>query len=469
MADVTYHLPPGPAPITSFIGIVNLLRRFSRNAMGTMLDFTRQYGDTYILRIGGESQVITSNPEFIYQITVAQASKFYKDRDYTDTKHGLARFLGNGLLTSDGEFWKRQRKLAAPALHARRIANYGQTMVDFTVKMLDHWRDGVQMNVAREMTDLTAQIVARTLFNTDVAADLDRISAAIEGIQAYSGNRSARLLPTWLPTPLELRARRSRRDLDSVIFRMIREWRVTRQDRGDLLSMLLLAQDEDGNGMTDEQARDEAVTIFSAGHETTANALSWTWYLLSQNPEVEAKLHEELDRVLAGRAPTLEDLEHLPYTEMVIKESLRLYPPAWGFGRLSNDEVHLGDYVLPKNTSFGVLTYFTHRDARLWEKPDAFIPERFSPENEKNLPKYGYLPFGGGPRICIGNAFALMEARLLLATIASRYRLTLVPGASVEMQPLITLNPQGGLNMQLHKRVPVSAPAAAPATEAMYA
>jgi cytochrome P450 len=262
------------------------------------------------------------------------------------------------------------------------------------------------------------------------------------------------LIPTRIPTPHELRRRRAGRLLDEIVYRFIREWREKGQDNGDLLSMLLLAEDDEGNRMSDQQARDEAVTLFLAGHETTANTLNWTWYLLAQHPEVEARLHAELDTVLDGRPPVLADLANLPYVEMVIKESMRLYPPAWIIGRQAIEEVEIGGYFVPKGTDVNMVIYQVHHDGRWWPEPEAFKPERFSPENEVNLHKHAYIPFSAGPRVCIGNSFAMMEARLLLATIAQRYRLSLDAGQRVEMNPMITLNPMGGLPMNVAAREP---------------
>jgi cytochrome P450 len=454
--SVQLKTPPGPPPAKNLFDQIRIVRRLQTDRLGTMGEWRARYGDFFVMQFGRMSQYMTSRPEAIHQITVTEAASFHKNVDYKDEKRGLARFLGNGLVTSDGEFWKRQRKLVAPAFHTNRITNYAQTMVDYTLDMLQGWHDGARLDISHEMTRLTMLIVARSLFHTDASSDVMRVNKAVGVIQRVSGETT--LIPPWVPTPRELSARRATRDLDAIIYRMIREWRVTREDKGDLLSMLLLAVDDEGKGMTDKQARDEAVTLFLGGHETTANALNWTWYLLAQHPEIEAKLHEELDAVLAGRAPTLADLESLPYTEMVLKESMRLYPPVWGFGRQAIEDVQLGEYLLPKGTSIGVMTYFTHRDPAFWDEPERFDPERFSPENEKKIPKYAYIPFAAGPRICIGNAFAMMEARLVLATVASRYRLRLAPGQKVEMLPLITLNPKGGLPMRLEAREPVREP-----------
>ncbi len=456
-------LPPGPPAAKNMIDQIRLISQFSRDMLGTFDKWRAQYGDIYKLTFGNTHQFIISNPDAIHEVAVTQAAKFHKDPGYTDTKVGLARFLGNGLLTSDGEFWRRQRKLAAPAFHTKRINAYAETMVDYTLDMLDGWRDGVRLDVHREMNRLTMLVVAKTLFDADVSGDIERVSRAVNALQEFGGP-GGELLPPWIPTPKELRGRRGRRDLDEIIYRIINERRATRDDRGDLLSMLLLAEDENGEHMTDDQARDEVVTIFLAGHETTSNALTWTWYLLAQHPQVAARLHAELDAVLGGRAPTLADLEKLPYTEMVLKESMRLYPPAWSFGRMAIEDTRIGGYDVPKGSIIGLMSIFAHRDPRYWDKPEQFWPERFHTDNEAAINKRAYIPFGGGPRICIGNSFAMMEARLLLATIASQYTLALAPGQRVEALPRITLNPKNGIPMTLLRRTPQ--PTAEPLLEA---
>ena len=450
---MTNNLPPGPPPARNIFQVMRLMGQLNQDSLGTFAEWSRAYGDIFAIKIMNMQQWVVTHPEHIHQILVTDADKFIKDAGYKDERRGLARFLGNGLLNSDGEFWKRQRRLVAPALHTRRIEAYAETMVDYTVKMLDTWQDATQVDISHEMSGLTMQIVAKTLFNADVSEDIDTVYKTMAVIQKASGDMT--VLPEWVPTPIKFKSRQAVSDLDRIVYGLIRERRASGDDKGDLLSMLLLAQDDEGNGMSDKQARDEAVTLFLAGHETTANSLNWTWYQLAQHPEVEAKLHAELDSVLGGRPPTLDDLKHLPYTEMVMKESMRLYPPAWSFSREAVVDVPLGDYVIPKGTVVAIINYLTHRDPRWWDQPEAFLPERFSPEHEKDVRKYAYVPFGGGPRICIGNSFAMMEARLLLATIASRYRLTLQPGQKVETQPLITLNPKNGLPMTLYAREPV--------------
>ncbi|MBL8160554.1 MAG: cytochrome P450 [Anaerolineae bacterium] len=291
------HIPPGPPPANNLLDQIRLFRSFQQDSLGVFKRFKAEYGDIYALEINGIRNFIISDPDAMHEVMVTKANQFYKDRDLKDSERGLARFLGNGLLTSDGEFWRRQRKLAAPALHVRRIAAYAGTMVEYTSAMLNRWSDGANLDISREMTALTMKIVAKTLFNTDVSSEFERVGQAMDAVQSLGGSPS--MLPTWIPTPYELRLRRAGRALDEIIYRIIAEWREEGVDRGDLLSMLLLAEDDDGKRMTDQQARDEVVTLFLAGHETTANTLNWTFMLLAQHPEVEAKLHAELDAVLA--------------------------------------------------------------------------------------------------------------------------------------------------------------------------
>ncbi|MCB9455902.1 MAG: cytochrome P450 [Anaerolineaceae bacterium] len=450
-----HKFPPGLPPIKGIIAQLRFMSELSRDFMGFLVEKNRQYGDVFQFQVGDFRQYVITDPDLIHEVLVAQSAKFQKDMQYTDTRRGLARFLGNGLLTSNGEFWKRQRRLVAPSLHARRIESYAETMVDYALDTVNGWQDNTRLDISQEMNRLTMRIVGKTLFNADVAGDVRDVASAMGTIQHYFAESRSKLLPTWIPTPFERRARQASGTLNEISYRLIEAWRQTREDRGDLLSMLLMAEDEDGNHMTDEQARDELVTLFLAGHETTANALNWTWYLLAQNPEAEAKLHAELDSVLGGKPPTLDDLKRLPYTEMVVKEALRLYPPAFGFGRVATEDLEIGGYFVPKDTVVAITSYIVHHSPKWWDEPEAFRPERFTPENEAKQHRYAYVPFGGGPRVCIGNSFAMMEAQLLLATIASRYQFRLQPGQMVEMLPLITLNPKDGLPMTAQQRQPV--------------
>jgi len=449
----TPHQTTLPAGLDLGSGPLALLRaaRTFSDPLGAMIDLYRKHGDTYSITINGGAMLVFTRPEHIHAVLVEHADSFYKDADYTDPNQGLARFVGQGLITSDGALWKRQRKLVAPALHARRIMAYAETMTDYTDALLTDWQSGAKLDIAQEMMTLTIRIVAKSLFDVDMSGELAQpIFEAMRELQDMQG--AINILPTWIPTPAELRRRKAIRAMDKLIYRIIEERQAGGADTGDLLSMLVAARDENGEPMDKRQIRDEAVTLFLAGHETTANALNWTWVLLSQNPEIEAKLHEEIDRVLAGRLPTLADLEHLPYTERVIKESMRLYPPVWSVGRVAIKDVQIGDYLISKDMRVAINTYIPHHSPEFWDEPERFDPERFSPERESSIPRYAYLPFGGGPRVCIGNHFAMMEAKLILATIASRYTLRLAPGQKVGMAARITINPDGGLPMTVQAR-----------------
>jgi cytochrome P450 len=444
----------GPAPIKNIFELIKFTPELRKDTLALVDGLSKTYGDFFMIEIMGTKQYITSDPEIIYEILVKQSSKFIKDKDYRDTKRGMARFFGNGLVTSNGDFWKRQRKLVAPALHVKRIEGYAETINEFTGDTLANWMHGAKIDFSAEMTALTLKIVVKTLFSAEVEDDVEKVGNAMTMIQEYLGEMQFGFIPTWIPTPLELKARRAKRDLDEVVYRVINERRAGGevQDNGDLMSMLLLAEDEDGNRMTDEQVRDEVLTLFLAGHETTANTLNWTLMLLAEHPEVEAKLHEELDTVLQGRTPTLADLRRLPYTNMVIQEAQRISPPVWMIGREVTEDVTLKGHVVPKGSMIGMFIYGTHHNPKYWESPEVFDPERFSAENEEKIAKFAYLPFGGGPRICIGNSFAMMEAQLILANIAQRYTLRVAPGETVEKAASITLYPKHGLPMMVRER-----------------
>lgn len=445
------NLPDGIDTGTGLMGILRAIRIFGGDQLDALLGLYRRFGSTFRVTVNGEDMLIFTRPEHIRAVLVEQASAFHKDADYTDKQRGLARFVGEGLLTSDGAKWKKQRKLVAPAFHTRRIANYADTMTDYTSDHIAGWRDGETRDMAQETSALTLRIVGKTLFDVDASGEKARpILVAMHAIQ--ESQSAFTLVPEWFPTPTNIRKRRSIQALDRLVFGMIAERQADSTDRGDLLSMLVSARDEDGSPMDDRQIRDEAVTLFLAGHETTANTLNWTLMLLAQNPHIEAALREELDRVLDGRAPTLADLDSLVYTEQVIKESMRLYPPAWVVGRVAVEDTVIGDYNVAKGTRASVVTYITHRDPALWDSPDTFDPTRFTPEREATIPRYAYLPFGGGPRVCIGNHFAMMEAKLLLAGITSRWSARLPQNHTVEKLPRITLNPKNGMPMILTKR-----------------
>ena len=420
-----------------------------------------EYGDVWHYRDGDTHHYSIANPDMIYEILVKQAALFVKGPVYTSEKGGLARFMGRGLVTSNGEFWKRQRRLVAPAFHTRRITAYADTMVDYTLDRIAAWQDGATLDIDDEMMQLTLLIVGRTLFDADTSTTVSQVKRAVDVVQKASNTAS--LLPYWVPTPLRIRSYFANRMLDKIVYGFIDERRATKEDRGDLLSMLLLSEDDNGERMTDIEARDEAVTLILAGHETTANALNWTWWLLAQHPQVEAKLHRELDDLLRGRPPKLGDLRNLPYTEMVIKESMRLMPPVWSVSRMNWQATKVSGYDFPSGTGSQILIYCVHRNPDIWDKPNEFIPERWADSSIDDIHKFAYLPFGGGPRICIGNSFAMMEANLLLATIAQRFRLHLIDGVEIVPQPFITMFPRDGLPMRLEARVatPIQAPVAA--------
>jgi cytochrome P450 len=422
------------------------IRAFTQDTLQFLLE-TRAYGDLVKCRFGPFPFYIANHPDIAHEILVTQAGKFYKSRI---TKQVLYPAVGQGLFTNDGDSWKRQRKLAQPAFHTRRIANYAEVMVEYAARLIEGWQSGATIDIERDMNVLTMQIVSKTLFDAQVQGEEDELSKAVRIILQTTDHRFDRLipLPEWLPSRENRDFKWAVHRLDEIIQTFIDERRKSGEDKGDLLSMLMAAQDEEnGGGMTDKQLRDESVTVFGAGHETTSGTLTWTWYLLSQYPEVEAKLHAELQTVLGGRLPTFEDLPHLPYTEMIIKESMRLYPPAWGVTRESIETVTIGGYTLKPGNLTLVNIYGMHRDPRYFDNPDTFIPERFTAENEKAINKYAYLPFGAGPRVCIGNAFAMMEARLLLATIAQQFTLRLAPGQRVVPERVFTLRSKYGMKM----------------------
>jgi cytochrome P450 len=446
-------LPTSLPPTVRGVPVLGVLPEFRKNAPEFLRTVARRHGDIAHFRLGRQNAYAISNPEWIRDILVTHQSNFTKSRMLERAKV----LLGEGLLTSEAEFHKRQRRLVQPAFHRDRLIGYGSAMVECAAACRDRWTTGGKFDISREMNRLTLAIVARTLFSADVSSEADEIGAALT---AVLGLFDMVLMPfsEWiekLPLPSVRRFERARDRLDQTIYGMIAERRASGEDKGDLLSMLLFAQDEessDDRTMTDKQVRDEALTLFLAGHETTANALTWTWYLLSQNPEVEARFHAEIDRVLGGRLPAFEDLPELKYVEMVFAESMRLYPPAWGIGRRPIQDYRVGDFEIPARSVVLMSPYVVHRDPRWFPEPEKFDPDRFLPENVAGRPKFSYFPFGGGARVCIGERFAWMEGVLLLATLGARWRLRLVPGHRVETRALITLRARYGMDMVVEVR-----------------
>lgn len=424
------------------------------------------FGNISQYRFFGTYIVFVNTPEYVYEILINQASSFVKER----TVRRMKVLLGEGLITSDDPIHKRQRKIAAPAFHRHRIAAYSDQIVTLAAQTRDRWQPGQTLDIAAEMMGLSLEIVARTLFDTEVTDDIRSINDEVNTIMGlYTLIVGLPRLESYLhwPLPGVSKFRRSRDRLNRIIDRIIRQRREemaaspSREDRGDLLSMLIATRyeaDESDNassetqGMSDIQIRDEVLTIFLAGYETVANALAWTWYCLSQNPDAETQLHTELDAVLAGRHPTLADYPSLRYTEQVFAEAMRLYPPAWAMGRMATKPVTLGPYTIPAGAHIFFSQYILHRNETWFPDPLRFDPSRHTPEAKAARPKFAYFPFGGGGRQCIGESFAWMEGILGLATIASRWRLKYLGDAPPVPQPKITLRPRDPLLMRIEAR-----------------
>lgn len=443
----TIH-PPGPRQSFPLSGIF----AYRRGPLPFFQSLAERYGDISYFRLGPQPAFFFNHPDYIKEILVTNHQNFMKGLALQRAK----RLLGEGLLTSEGEFHRRQRRLAQPAFHRLRIASYAAVMTDYASQTSEGWRDGATLDISEEMMRLTLGIVGKTLFDADVVSDAQEVGEAMTVVMDLFNTITVPFfdLLQKLPLPQFRRFDSAKLRLDAIIYRLIEERRRGKQDHGDLLSMLLLAQDTEGDGgqMTDAQLRDELMTIFLAGHETTANALTWTWYLLSQNPEVETKLHAEIDEVLSGKLPAFEDVARLKYTEMVLAESMRLYPPAWAVGRMALNDFEIGGYVVPKKSLVLMSQYVMHHDARYFAEPLRFDPERWLPEARESQPQFSYFPFGGGPRRCIGEGFAWMEGILLIAALAREWQMRLVPNHPVELKPVITLRPKHGMRMIVTRR-----------------
>jgi cytochrome P450 len=433
--------------------IVGHLMEFRRDPLGFLLESAHKHGDIVYFKFGPQNIFLFNHPDYIRDVLVTNNRNFVKSRGLEMAK----KFLGEGLLTNEGEFHRRQRRLAQPAFHHKRINAYAEVMADYAARTSERWRAGETLDVSQEMMRLTLAIVGKTLFDADVESEAKEIGEALTDIMQLFDRITTPFawLLELLPLPSNYRFLKAKQRLDATIYRIINEHRAGGEDRGDLLSMLLLAQDEEGDGgsMTDRQLRDEAMTIFLAGHETTANALTWAWYLLSQHPEVEAKMHAEIDSALGGNLPTAEDMAKLRYTEMVFAEAMRLYPPAWTVGRRTLEDYPIDRYVAPSGSIILMSQYVMHHDSRYYPDPFKFDPERWTTEARAARPKFSYFPFGGGPRVCIGEQFAWMEGVLLIATIAQRWKMRLAEGQRVEPKPMITLRPRYGMRMKVERRV----------------
>ncbi len=437
--------PPGPRGHF----YVGHLLDYRRDPLGFFARCAREYGDVVKLRFFHVPYYLVSHPDLIEDVLVTHHKDFGKSLDY---RLYLKAVLGDGLLTSEGDVWLRQRRLAQPAFHSERVASYAELMVAYAERMLAHWAHGETKDVHEEMMRLTLQIVSKVLFGADIEREAVDVDRALDVVMRHSADWSSLPIPTFIPTPGNLRWKRAIRRLNEIIYGIIRQRRKDEGDTGDLLSMLLHARDEDGSRMTNRQLRDEVMTLVLAGHETTALALSWTFSLLSAHPAVTAKLQSEVDAVLGDRAPTVADLPGLRYTEQVVKEAMRLFPPVWGIGREARQDGTIGAFRLPRKTQVFISQYVVHRDPRWYAEPARFWPERWTGGLEQRLPRFAYFPFGGGPRHCIGHAFAMTEAVLLLAVIVRRFQLRLLADHPVVPYPTITLWPKGGLWMALTGR-----------------
>ena len=441
-----HRLPPGPRGGL----LLGNLPAFAADILGFLTRCTREYGDTVFLRLPGRVAFILNRPEDIENVLLTQRTNFVKHSFFW--RHVTAIF-GNGLLTSEGEFWLRQRRLAAPAFHPERIAAYGDVMAAYTERQAAAWRDGDVRDVHPDMMRVTMEIVSKTLFDVELDKDVGEIGRSFDMVVREIAKRFRRpvKIADWIPLPGNLRYRRGVALLDRLVSRILAERRAQPGDRGDLLSMLMAARDDEGRPMSDRQLRDELITLFLAGHETTAIALSWTLYLLARNRDADARLGDEAREVVDGRLPAAADLPRLRYAEAVVKESLRLFPPAYVIGREALAECVIGGFDVPARATIYFSPWVLHRDPRHFPDPERFRPERWLDGSTGSLPKYVYIPFGGGPRVCIGERFAMMEAVLALVTIVRRWRLEMAGPDPVPF-PSITLRPEGGPVMRILRR-----------------
>lgn len=432
--------------------LLGIFPEYSRDPLGFATKCAKEYGDVVLWKGPLFSSYQLNHPDYIEEVLVKKSSQFGRHQSLQI----LRRLWGDGIVVSEGESWQRQRRLMQPAFHRDRIFSYGEVMVNYTNRLLTTWDDGTIRDIHEDMMHLTLEIVAKTLFGAELATEVEKVATAMQvSIEYYEkrfNNLLLYLLPDWFPTAKNLRFLKAVRQFDELIYQIIQQRRAGGKDTGDLLSMLLQVSDEDGKAMSDQQLRDEMMTLLIAGHETTALVLSWGCYLLSQHPEVETKLLEELQAVLDGRTPMVADLPQLRYTEMVIMEVMRLYPPAWGMARRAIEDCEIAGYPLRAGDGVVMTQWVMHRDPRYFDQPEVFNPDRWAGDLLKKIPPYAYFPFGGGSRICLGKSFAMMEAVLLLATIAQKFHLTLVPNQQVIPWPAFTLRPKYGVKMVVANR-----------------
>lgn len=445
-SPIRVGLPPGPKG--TLIG--GSIRQFRDRLLDFLLQVARDYGPLTSFRVGPRRIFLASASELIEQVLITDARHY--------TKHFGARafkpVLGNGLVTSEGEFWHRQRKLIQPVFLKTRVQSYAPIMGDLTERMLESWIPGKTIRINDEFGTLTSRIALKTLFDLDDEGDRERFNDTLRLSFDLMSARLRRIykLPLWVPTPEALCLKRSISELERKVEGFIASARARQEMGDDLLSRLMLAQDEDGTRMSNRQLRDEVMTLYLAGHETTALTLTWTWYLLAQHPRVEDKLVSKWLRVLAGRSPTAEQLQQLPYTAAVIAEAMRLFPPVYVIGREATRDLELGGYRVKRGYTVLMSQWVNHRDPQYFLEPEEFHPERWENGLAKRIPKFAYYPFGGGQRMCIGSSFASLEAPIILATVGQRYRFTIDPGAVISLKPQITLEPANGIPATLWRR-----------------
>ena len=451
----TRTLPPGPRGLpwlgTSFMASRDSTKKLSR--------WAREYGDIVYYHFLDFHFYLLFHPQHIEQVLLGKTGNFIKGM----TSRANPELFGNGLLTSEGDFWRRQRRLSNPAFHRESLARYADITVEEAAKLTECWKNGETRNIHNDMMNVTLRIVLRSLFGTELREHMRVIEPALDAIMASSSGFHSIAFFLRIPTPTRKRHFLAVQKLNEIVYGLIARGREKLRGAEaapgdgagakDLLTLLLTARDDEGNSMSDQQLRDEVITLLLAGHETTALNLSWTWYLLARHPEVEQKLHAELDAVLEGRPPAVSDLPKLQYADRVIRETLRLYPPAWRVFRRTEEPFQIGEYLLPAGSNIVLSQWVTQRDARWFTQPERFHPDRWSEETAAKLPRFAYFPFGGGPRVCIGAGFAMMEAILLLATIAQRFRIRLAPRQRVEPLASITLRPKNGIRVRLQERM----------------
>lgn len=435
---------PGPTGLSS----ARAIQHIRRSPLNAMHDLVQTYGDIVHVGLGPYHIYLLNHPDYLHEMLVRQTSIMRKPRTLS---RPIAEFLGNGLLVSEGAYWLQQRRQIQPAFYPKRVTDYAQTITGCIVEEIATWQDNCIYDVDHEFMKMTLRMVTRALFDTEIAGEIDDVAEAVKTLQhiSYQQGQAAIPVPAWVPLPAHLTKRRAIKLLDKLVMKIVREGQAASNGETDLLSTLLAGVDDTGTPLTEQQVRDEVMTVLLAGHESTANAITWMCWLLAQHPAVVDQLRAELNRVLCGRLPTHDDLKDLPYNAMVVKEALRLYPPAWALPRETTEDTEIGGYPIHRGSLLLGVPFLIQRDSRYYDQPESFMPERFANNAERHLPQHVYLPFGGGPRYCVGSTFALLAMQLTLATVYQRYDLQLTADHPVVFDPLLTLRPRYGVHMRV--------------------